>query len=72
MANPYSRCGQCKGNMWPGGQMDHPHGTPENNPLKEKYRTKPVTRSFPAKPRTNSAVGKVRSIVPRKRAYGPF
>lgn len=74
MANPYSKCGMCGGNMWPGSQMDHPHTDGTQMPLKKKYRLRPITRSAPVASRTNPSNGKTgkRSIAPRRHAYGPF
>jgi len=78
VANPYSRCGECKGNMWPSGQKDHMHLPEEEKRkvLKLKYRVRKTGWNKPAPPRTNPAGGnknKKRSgNGPRKRAYGPF
>lgn len=73
MANVFNRCSKCKGNMWPSGQMEHSHLTPEElAQLKFKYRTKPQCRSAGAPPRTNSSKAKGSSIRPRRKAYGPF
>lgn len=70
MANPYSRCGKCKGNMWAPGQMEHIHLADPG--LKHKYLVKKHGRSVPATPRTNAARNKGKTLRPRRRAYGPF
>ena len=74
MANPYARCGPCKGNFWPSGLKEHKHLTTEElvATLKLKHRTRGTGRNVPAKPRTNSPRPNVKTIAPRRRAYGPF
>lgn len=76
MANAFSRCKVCR-NMWPAtanGTQEHPHLEAEEakRQLKLKHRIRKVCRSVPAAPRSNPPTGKGKSLVPRKRAYGPF
>lgn len=71
----FVRCGACKGNMWPTGQLkEHTHFDPETNkwPLKLKLRTRGTGWSKAASPRTNSPKAVLKTVGPRKRAYGPF
>ena len=78
MANPYvqgKRGGPngmgCYGNMWPPGQMEHPH-LEDRSVIKGKYRVRPRGWNKAANPRTNAASGKSKTLAPRRRAYGPF
>ena len=76
MANAYARCKVCR-NMWPSspsGTVDHVHLSSEEakRQLKLKHRVRKWGRSVPAAPRSNPPSGNKRSLVPRKRAYGPF
>ena len=80
MANPYSKCGLCLGNMWPPTQIfTHRHLTIEEKRavLKRKYRVGKRGWNKAANPRTGNSHGPTpkrsgKTLVSRRRAYGPF
>lgn len=68
----YSKCYECKGNMWPPGQIkDHIHLV-DPTVLKKKLRTAKTGWNKPAGPRSNPPRAKHKTLAPRRRAYGPF
>jgi hypothetical protein len=79
VAYAYRKCKECKGNMWPSagtatGVVEHGHvdHTTMNNPLKLKLRVGKRGWNKAANPRSNSPIAAVKSLSPRKKAYGPF